>query len=77
MAKRAPVWAAISSSSAATSGPRMNCCEEHTLRTATSTSSRIVSYCAFRSSSGSLMGFPDPFPASSFRKGVVDAARAS
>ena len=32
MAKRVPVWAAISSSSSATSGPRIKRCDEQTLR---------------------------------------------
>ena len=44
MAKRAPVWAATSFSSSSTSGPRMNRCDEQTLRTASWISSWMVSY---------------------------------
>ena len=54
----APVSDAISLSSASTSGPRMNPCESHTRAIVASTSSRIVEYCRFRSSSG--IGFEDP-----------------
>src|SRR5271156_2719528 len=52
----APVRAAISRSSASTSGPRIKCCESHTRAIAASTSSRLASYWQRKSSSGTDSG---------------------
>src|SRR5208283_2721770 len=55
-APAAPVIAAISRSSACTSGPRMKLWESHTRSIAASTSSRMPAYCRRKSSSGTDSG---------------------
>src|SRR5690606_37240110 len=50
-----PLSAATSRSSSATLGPPMQTCDSSTSETAASTSSRIVAYCAFKSSRGTFM----------------------
>src|ERR1051325_5798787 len=50
----APTYFDSSRSSSATRGPRMNPCSSHTAARAFWTSSRIVRYCALRSSSGTF-----------------------
>ena len=55
-AQAAPVRAAISSSSASTSGPRMKLCESQTRAMAASTSSRMLSYWRRKSSRGTARG---------------------
>src|ERR1043165_4979211 len=47
-------YSATSRSSASTSGPRIKRCDSRTRSTASRTSSRIVSYCAFKSSKGTI-----------------------
>ena len=53
-----PEYAATSSSSRFTFGPRMKCCEATTSAIATSTSGLIVAYWRFRSKRGTCMGTP-------------------